>query len=472
MLVRHGESLYNRRGKQAGPDSGLTELGWRQAQAAATWLAHTYRADAVLSSRLMRARQTAEIIAERMGAPFIVHEGIEEAETAYWEELPHAADDALAAWRDQWQPDPDRAPRYTDFRAQLEASLRRLLAQYAGQTLIVVTHGGAIGTILRSLFGGHHIAVFTENTGVTHLAWERGQWQLHYHNKTAHLAEVMPAPPHADQPDPAAHATPWADTQQFEIVAEQFHRVAAASADPSATPDKRQLQRLLQLAQPGPNDRVLDPAVGMGAAALAFAPHVHSVLGVDLSPGMLERAEAARAEQQAQNIHFRLGEIGALPLAAQSFEIIICHDLLHYVTGASALLDRFRFLLAPNGRLVMDEPVGSEDPVKRATQNAIELRRDPAITEMFSATEIERKLKGAGFKVIQSERYKVNRELKEWLDQAAADDVTRSAVREMIEAGLDADSAGMGARRNREDQITFSQSRLRLLAQTEAPARR
>ncbi len=469
VLVRHGQSLSNRDGEQAGSDSGLTEFGWRQAQAVADWLAETYCVQAVLASKLVRARQTAEIIALRLGLPLTIHEGVEEAEASYWEELPQGAGDPLDLWCNDWQPNDQTAPIYTRFRAQLRASLEQLLRQYNGQTIILVTHGGTIGTIVRSLFGGHQVLVFTENTGITQLTWERNQWRLICHNSIQHLASIMP-PARPEEPPPPATVSRWGDERQFSAITAQFRRIMSAATAPPDRLDQQQLGRLVQLTQPRASDRMLDAATGTGAVALAFAPHVRSVLGVDLSPSMLERAETARSQQRATNVHFRLGEIGALPLAQQSFELIVCHDLLHYVSDVSALFKYLRSLLVPGGKLVLDELIGSDDPVKRATQNAIELRRNPVITELLSASDIERKLAAAGFAIRGSERYGVHRELNAWLAQVAADETTNVAVRAMLEAGLDADSAGMTAHRNRDNQIVFSQTRLRLLAVSNAAA--
>ncbi len=472
IVVRHAQSLYNRDGEKAGLNSGLTELGWRQAQAVAQWLARAYRPDAVLTSSMVRARQTAEVIAQRLGLPVIVHEGLEEAEFSYWDELPRVPDDPLLSWHNNWQPDPANAPLYTSFRARIYESLQRLLSQYTGKTVIVVSHGGTIGTLLRSLFGGHHVAVFTENTGVTHLTWDQDHWRLVFHNSTVHLAGVMPLPViSADEPV-QTFSSPWADGRQIAAVVEQFRRVAAASGAAGGRPrhpNEAELLALIQLAAPQPGDRVLDAATGNGAVALAFAPHVESVLGIDVSPAMLERADEARAASQMENVHFRLGEIGSLSLPQGGFEIIVCHDLLHYVTDVHALLARFRTLLAPGGRLVLDELIGSDDPVKRATQNAIEQRRDPAFTQVLSAGELQWALAASGFAVRRSERYAVQRELREWLDEAAADEATRNAVQAMLEAGMETDSAGLAPRRTRDGQIAFVQTRLRALA-TPQPA--
>jgi hypothetical protein len=66
------------------------------------------------------------------------------------------------------------------------------------------------------------------------------------------------------------------------------------------------------------------------------------------------------------------------------------------------------------------------------------------------------------------ERYTVGRELDEWLGRAAVDEATRAAVRSMLEAGLDADSAGLSARRTRDGNIAFAENRVRLLAEVQA----
>lgn len=469
VLVRHGQSLYNRDGERAGLDSGLTALGWRQAQAVADWLAQAYRADLILASNLVRAQQTAEVIAARLNLPYALHAGLEEAAISYWDELPRTSDDPLGGWDNHWRPHPDISPIYTRFREQVHDSLRQLLARYAGQTVIVVAHGGVIGTILRGLFGGHYVSVVTENTGVTQMTWERNHWRLVFHNSTAHLADLMP-PPVPSAPATPPRPSPWADEHQFRAIAKQFSRVAGAAPTEPVSPSEQELRELVQFAEPRRTDRVLDVGAGAGAVALTFAPWVDNVLGIDLAPGMLERAEAIRSARGVTNIHYRLGELGALSLAPGSFDIVTCHNLLHYVSRPGALFIRFAALLAPGGKLVLDELIGHDDPVKRATQNAIELRRDPALTRVPNATEIEQALAGAGFKVRRSQRYTVHRELDEWLALAAADDATRSAVRAMIEAGLEADSAGMAARYNRDDQITFTQSRLRLVAGLGAPA--
>jgi probable phosphoglycerate mutase len=200
VLVRHGESLYNRNGAEAGDDSSLTELGLRQAELVAGWLARNVKADALISSSLARARETAGAIAAATGLRALVEPGLEEAAQGYLHEFAPPDRDPLHVWDECWQPGPAAAPVYTAFRERLRAALGGILLTYAGCTVIVVCHGGVIGTIVRSVFGGHQVIVETENTGITHLCWRQGRWLLVAHNKTEHLAPLRCGEPNLPHP--------------------------------------------------------------------------------------------------------------------------------------------------------------------------------------------------------------------------------------------------------------------------------
>ena len=221
ILVRHGQSLYNREGASVGTNTGLTELGWHQAQLVADWLARHYRADVLLSSTLLRAQQTAEVIAQRLSLPLALLPGAEEAEQPYWNELQAASADPLAYWDTFWQPTPDRSPAYCAFRDQVREALARVMAEHAGKTIILVSHGGTIGTLLRSLFGGHNVILFTENTGITHLVWKEGRWRLVTQNAQAHLAPLNRSAADEAALQPAS-PFPWAEGTQLQTVVDQF----------------------------------------------------------------------------------------------------------------------------------------------------------------------------------------------------------------------------------------------------------
>ena len=196
---------------------------------------------------------------------------------------------------------------------------------------------------------------------------------------------------------------------------------------------------------------------------MAFAPLVAHVTAVDMSPSLLEQAEAARIKRGLQNIAFRWSEPSALPFPRQSFDLAICRDVLHRLGDPGGVFEGLRRVLGLDGRLIIDEVIGSDDPVKRATQHAIELRRDPSFVRIYTVQEIERLLDEAGFCLLKTDRYGVVRHASAWL-AAAGQESSRSEVRSMLEAALEADAAGLEVRKNRDGTLMFTHRRVRLLA--------
>ncbi|MCX7671887.1 MAG: histidine phosphatase family protein [Anaerolineae bacterium] len=454
IFVRHGQSLVNRDGSAAiTEDGGLTELGWQQAHLVADWLGHNYAADALLCSSMQRAVQTAEVIGQQLGLQPEIWPGFDETRVPYWTEFPTAPDAPLAGWDHPWQPDATNAPMYTQFRQQLRATMAMLMERYLGRTVVIVSHGGTIGTIIRSLFGGHQMPIFTENGGVTHLVWQEGRWRLISHNERAHLGDTsLPA------------LTPWSEPGPLRTIVEQFGRAAAMyplTPDPATA---EQLRALVALAAPRPTDHLLAVVTAAGAAALAFAPHVAHVTAIDVAPAMLERAELARLQAAVNNVAIRWADAAALPYPAATFDLAVCRDLLGYFAEPGPLCEGLRRVLRAEGKLLLDELVGSEDPVKRATHQALEMQRDPAIARLYAKTEIEQALHKAGFHLEQVEVYEITHSETSWLATTPLTAEERELLLKRLHDSSEEDAADLRIRRSKSGHVTFTVRRLRVLA--------
>lgn len=123
----------------------------------------------------------------------------------------------------------------------------------------------------------------------------------------------------------------------------------------------RLADRLAALAAPQPGERVLDIATGTGFVAMAVARLIGaagSVVGVDLSAGMLRQARAAVAEAGLGNIELLQADAQTLPVPvdvlASGFDLICCCNALPYMPDVPAALQRWGELLRPGGRLAFN----------------------------------------------------------------------------------------------------------------------
>lgn len=157
LLVRHGESTWNARGRWQGwADPPLSDLGRAQAEAAAPAAAPI---DAVVSSDLQRALGTAELMAAVLEVEEVdVEPDLRERDVGDYTGLTRAEIEerwpgSLSQGNASIARDP-RDPRFGEsieqLAARVDAALARLAARYAGQRVLVVTHGGVVRNLERS----------------------------------------------------------------------------------------------------------------------------------------------------------------------------------------------------------------------------------------------------------------------------------------------------------------------------------
>ena len=186
LLVRHGETTWNREGRIQGHlDSPLTERGLAQAQAAAARLARE-RHDALYSSDLGRAQETARQVAAATSLRVRLDGGLRERsfgilEGKTWDEIArdHPDDARLLA------EDPSHAmpggESLVQFRDRVTDALRRLAREVGAGTIAVVTHGGVLGVLYRVAMGIPLDAPRTYetlNAGVNHFRFVDDRWSI------------------------------------------------------------------------------------------------------------------------------------------------------------------------------------------------------------------------------------------------------------------------------------------------------
>jgi broad specificity phosphatase PhoE/ribonuclease HI len=155
LLLRHGQTELSVQRRYSGRgDPALTELGRRQAEAAARYLAQRGGIAAVISSPLQRAYDTAAAAAQGLGLDVTVDDDLIETDFGAWEGLTFTA----AAERDpelhrRWLRDtsiePPGGESFDDVMARVCRARERITERYQGATVLVVSHVTPIKTLLR-----------------------------------------------------------------------------------------------------------------------------------------------------------------------------------------------------------------------------------------------------------------------------------------------------------------------------------
>ncbi len=196
-LVRHGETTWNaERRLQGQTDIPLNQVGRAQAKAAASRLA-TERFDALYSSDLSRALETAAPAAALLGLKTQPTETLRERFFGAFQSLTH--EEAQARYPEDYarfrarDPDhcmPDDGESLRAFSARIEASLGDLAGKHRGQTLLVVTHGGVLD-MARRLATGRSLQEKRDfplrNAALNWIEHCHGRWGLLSWGETAHL---------------------------------------------------------------------------------------------------------------------------------------------------------------------------------------------------------------------------------------------------------------------------------------------
>jgi broad specificity phosphatase PhoE len=197
-LVRHGESTFNAEGRiQGHADAPLSEVGLRQGQAVAIALA-SRPIDAVYSSTLRRALETAHPIASHHQVkvrtdPRLMELNVGEFEGQLRTDLVVSRPVELARWLggDEDFTIPGGESRRQLMQRGCEAI--RSIAAAGHQEAVIVTHGGLLSATLRALFSmSQPLPPFSlQNGSITRLSVDtHGRFELVALNEVGHLADV------------------------------------------------------------------------------------------------------------------------------------------------------------------------------------------------------------------------------------------------------------------------------------------
>src|SRR5436853_502233 len=149
------------------------------------------------------------------------------------------------------------------------------------------------------------------------------------------------------------------DSTHSSLIRDQFTRQATPFSTAAPIADAGALRMIVEAAEAGPDDTVLDVACGGGIVVCAFAPHVRHATGIDMTPAMLERARALAVEKRIANVTWREGEVERLPFPDGSFTIVVSRFAMHHFLEPAAVFREMMRVCIPGGRIVVVDTYSS-----------------------------------------------------------------------------------------------------------------
>jgi ubiquinone/menaquinone biosynthesis C-methylase UbiE len=246
-------------------------------------------------------------------------------------------------------------------------------------------------------------------------------------------------------------------------IADQFSRQAAQFAAAPALHNQAALDLLVGAAGPRPEDVSLDVACGPGSVVVAFAHRLRRATGLDATEAMLEQARQLAARSGAENVEWHRGDVYTLPFARATFDIVSCRFAFHHFEAPARAFAEMVRVARPGGRIVLCDAVASDDPAKAAAFNAMERHRDPSTVAFRTLGSLRSLFADAGLPGPQERFYGVPTERDRLIAMSfpAGDD--RAGLRAMIDAAVESDMMGVGARRD-GDTVRFAYPAVVLVA--------
>lgn len=185
-MIRHGETDWNASGKlQGGTDIPLNSNGISQAKECSDFL-KTLEWDVIVTSPLRRAKETAEIINQKLNIPFFEMNEFKER---------HFGDAEGMTLQERNAVFPDKIfPNQEDrkvLNSRVMAGIHEINQRFKERKVLLIAHGGVINSILAALSDGEVGSGKTKlvNACISNIQFQQEQWKIKEFNQVSHLSE-------------------------------------------------------------------------------------------------------------------------------------------------------------------------------------------------------------------------------------------------------------------------------------------
>ena len=191
---------------------------------------------------------------------------------------------------------------------------------------------------------------------------------------------------------------------------------------------------------PRGDERALDVGTGAGALALALAPLVREVVGVDRSPDLIALAR----ERAASNTTFVEADAEHLPFDDASFDLACTLRTLHHVPRPELVLAELVRVTRRGGRVLVVDQIAPVDPLAALAVDRFERARDAGHTRLLPDIDLRQLFEANDLVLVRDRREVECRSLDAYLELAGCTGAARERAIALAPEGEESYTATLG----------------------------
>ncbi len=215
------------------------------------------------------------------------------------------------------------------------------------------------------------------------------------------------------------------------VVAEFTHQARAFAVSP-AMHAPAALADFLALLLAAGGQRWCDVACGPGILARALAPRVAEVVGVDLTPAMVETARAEARREAVANVRFLQGDATGLPIDDGAFDGAMTRFSLHHIPAPGRVVAEMARVVRVGGTVAVVDHLTSAGGAVAAWHQEIERLRDPSHWASLAPDALLRVGAALGLTLVAQRTLAFDLDWEEWIGRGSGGPGNRALIERLV----------------------------------------